>query len=73
MDFFGCGAKGHWSRECTKQEKKISENLESILSFSNLVHDNEKFTNFESPVGRLRSWYNEWVGGGGKLGQVRQC
>nr|XP_022308078.1 uncharacterized protein LOC111114084 [Crassostrea virginica] len=56
---FDCGAKGHWSRECPKKDdKKISENLYSLLSSSNLV--NEINSTFKSPVGRLRSHYTEW-------------
>lgn len=40
---FDCGAKGHWSRECPKKDdKKISENLCSFLSTSNLANENKK-------------------------------
>uniref|UniRef100_A0A8W8NY55 CCHC-type domain-containing protein n=1 Tax=Magallana gigas TaxID=29159 RepID=A0A8W8NY55_MAGGI len=59
---FDCGAKGHWSRDCTKKDdkaNKISENLEKILPISNLALFND-ISSIISPVGRLRSRYSEW-------------
>jgi hypothetical protein len=57
---YDCGKNILWSRDCTKRDdKKISGNSDSILSFSNSVHDTN-FNNFESPVRRLRSRCNEW-------------
>ncbi|XP_062603797.1 uncharacterized protein LOC134265592 [Saccostrea cucullata] len=59
---FDCGAKGHWSRDCTKKDdktNKISENLDNFLSNSNFAHFVD-MKNKKSPVGRLRSQYDEW-------------
>lgn len=53
---FECGAKGRWSRDCTKKDdkaNKTSENLDKCLPSSNLALFND-ISIIISPVGPLR-------------------
>lgn len=50
---YGCGDKGHWSRDCTKKDykaNKISEILDSYLPISNLALFND-ISNILPPFG----------------------
>lgn len=60
---YDCGAKGHWSRDCSrKDENKISKNYTSVLGEFEVEMNakvDKKLWKVSSPVGRLNSQVSE--------------